>query len=95
MISIRGPAVPQVEKAKVFMTGRSQAVRIPAKYRFKTDEVYIRHDPRTGEITLSEQPEKPSLTEIFKMIDAAGEAEGAYDLSLDRAPEPPQERDWM
>jgi antitoxin VapB len=85
----------QPEKAKVFMTGRSQAVRIPARYRFKSDEVFIRQDPHTGEITLSERPKQPSLKEIFKMIDAAGEAEGAYDLSLDREPEPPQERDWM
>jgi antitoxin VapB len=87
--------VLQPEKAKVFMTGRSQAVRIPAQYRFKTEEVYIRQDPKTGEITLSERPEQPSLSEIFKMIDAAGEAEGAYDLSLDREPEPSQEREWM
>ena len=27
--------------AKVFVTGRSQAVRIPRQYRFSTDEVYI------------------------------------------------------
>ena len=87
--------MPEPEKAKIFMTGRSQAVRIPAQYRFKSKEVYIRHDPRTGEIILSERPQKPSLTEIFKMIDAAGEAEGAYDLSLDRDPEPPQEREWL
>ncbi len=87
--------MPEPEKAKVFMTGRSQAVRIPARYRFKTDEVYVRQDPRTGEITLSEKPRELSLTEIFAKIDEAGPAEGAYDLSLDRDPEPPQERDWM
>ena len=60
--------MPKLEKAKVFMTGRSQAVRIPAQYRFKSDEVYIRHDPRTGEITLSERPKQPSLTEIFRCL---------------------------
>ena len=27
--------------AKVFVSGRSQAVRIPKKFRFKTDEVFI------------------------------------------------------
>ena len=27
--------------AKIFMNGRSQAVRLPKKYRFNTDEVYI------------------------------------------------------
>ena len=31
-----------IDRAKVFMTGRSQAVRIPKKYRFDVDEVCIR-----------------------------------------------------
>ena len=30
-----------MEVAKVFTTGRSQAVRIPKQYRFDTDELYI------------------------------------------------------
>jgi len=28
--------------AKVFMTNRSQAVRLPKEYQFETDEVFIR-----------------------------------------------------
>ena len=39
----------KLQKAKVFMTGRSQAVRNPLNFRFKTDEVYIREDPNTGD----------------------------------------------
>jgi hypothetical protein len=35
----------KVEKAKAFLTGRRQAVRIPAEYRFTTDEVCVRRDP--------------------------------------------------
>ncbi len=31
-----------METAKVFMTGRSQAVRLPKKYRFDVSEVEIR-----------------------------------------------------
>jgi len=85
--------MPELEKAKVFMTGRSQAVRIPAKYRFKSGEVYIRQDPGTGEITLSERPKQPSLTEIFKMLDEAVAAEGP--LELDRDMRLPEDRDWM
>ncbi len=46
----------QATKAKVFMSGRSQAVRIPAEYRFATDEVYIRQDPQSGDLILSEAP---------------------------------------
>lgn len=30
-----------METAKIFMTGRSQAVRIPKEYRFDTKEVFI------------------------------------------------------
>jgi antitoxin VapB len=35
------------------MTGGSQAVRLPAKFRFDGDEVEIRRDATTGEVVLS------------------------------------------
>jgi antitoxin VapB len=41
-------------KAKPFMTGGSQAVRLPAEFRFEgSEEVDIRRDPVTGEVVLS------------------------------------------
>ena len=40
-------------KAKLFNTGGSQAVRLPAKFRFEGDEVDIRRDAATGEVVLS------------------------------------------
>jgi antitoxin VapB len=42
--------------AKIFMNGRSQAVRLPAAYRFNTDQVFIRKDPETGDVILSARP---------------------------------------
>lgn len=39
--------------AKLFMNGRSQAVRLPAEFRFEGNEVNIRRDPDTGEVILS------------------------------------------
>ncbi len=40
--------------AKLFATGGSQAVRLPADFRFDgTSEVYIRRDERTGDVILS------------------------------------------
>jgi len=42
--------------AKIFMNGRSQAVRLPAEYRFAEHEVYIRKDPATGDVILSRKP---------------------------------------
>jgi antitoxin VapB len=42
--------------AKLFKNGRSQAVRLPAEYRFDSTEVYIRRDPETGDVILSRKP---------------------------------------
>jgi len=42
--------------AKLFTNGRSQAVRLPAAYRFDTKEVFIRRDPHTGDVILSRKP---------------------------------------
>ena len=45
------------QTAKLFLNGRSQAVRLPAAYRFDTEEVFIRKDPITGDVILSRRPE--------------------------------------
>jgi antitoxin VapB len=42
--------------AKLFKNGRSQAVRLPAAFRFDGDEVYIRRDPVSGDVILSAKP---------------------------------------
>lgn len=84
--------MPKIERARVFMSGRSQAVRIPAEYRFQSSEVYIRRDPRSGEITLSERPQRRPLEEIFAMLDAAG---GADELLAERDTDKAEEREWM
>jgi antitoxin VapB len=44
------------ETAKIFTNGRSQAVRLPAAYRFDTKEVFIRKDAETGDVILSSRP---------------------------------------
>ena len=43
--------------AKLFTTGRSQAVRLPMEYRFEGTEVFIRRDPVTGDVVLSSRPD--------------------------------------
>ncbi len=42
--------------AKLFSNGRSQAVRLPAAFRFDAKEVFIRQDPETGDVILSRKP---------------------------------------
>jgi antitoxin VapB len=57
-------------KARVFMNGRSQAVRIPAEFRFNTDEVYVRRDQQTGDLILSQAPS--TWEEVYASLDEAG-----------------------
>ena len=59
----------KLAKARVFMTGRSQAVRIPAEFRFSADEVFVRRDAQTGDLILSQTPF--TWDEIFAALDAA------------------------
>ena len=44
------------QTAKLFNDGRSQAVRLPAEFRFDGTEVFIRRDPMTGDVILSQRP---------------------------------------
>lgn len=44
------------QTAKIFATGRSQAVRLPREFRFDVAEVFIRRDPVTGDVVLSRKP---------------------------------------
>jgi antitoxin VapB len=81
--------MPILEKAKVFMSGRSQAVRIPAQFRFSKSEIYIRRDPKNGDLILSQAP--ASLADIFAAFDAVGVPED-FLSPADRAQELPQER---
>jgi antitoxin VapB len=81
--------MPSTAKAKVFYSGRSQAVRIPAQFRFTTDEVYVRRHPQSGDLILSESPVK-TWAEIFKALD---EAKFPDDFLEDRDQRPPQKRD--
>ncbi len=56
--------------AKLFKNGRSQAVRLPAAFRFDAEEVFIRRDETTGDVILSARPN--SLDRFFEAL-----AEGA------------------
>ena len=56
--------------AKLFKNGRSQAVRLPAEFRFEGDEVLIRRDEKTGDVILSEASyRKAKLLEFFELLD--------------------------
>jgi antitoxin VapB len=62
--------MPQTAKARVFMSGRSQHVTIPAEFRFNTNEVLVRRDPKSGDLILSPAPK--NWKDIFAAVDKAG-----------------------
>ena len=74
-------------KARVFMSGRSQHVTIPAEFRFRHSEVSIRRDPSTGDIILSEGP--GAWADVFAALDAARVPD---DFLSDRDRRPPARR---
>ncbi len=84
-----------MQTAKLFKNGRSQAVRLPAEFRFEGDEVLIRRDPVTGNIILS--PRNKKFEDWVKLRDRLLPRIPQEDLDvLDdlRDTGPHAERDW-
>jgi antitoxin VapB len=75
------------QTAKLFRNGRSQAVRLPADFRFPGSEVYIRRDPATGDVTLSRRPD--SWQDFF---DFTATLDIPNDFLSNRRDPPPQRR---
>jgi virulence-associated protein VagC len=69
-----------IDKAKVSWNGHSQSVDLPASFHFESDEVYVQRDAKTGGITLSEKPLKPSWKEVFQAFDEAAAAGETFDV---------------
>ncbi|GAA4011456.1 type II toxin-antitoxin system VapB family antitoxin [Actimicrobium antarcticum] len=74
--------------AKLFTTGRSQAVRLPKEFRFQGTEVFIRRNLATGEVVLSPKP--TSWQEFFALAD---HTVIPSDFLADRDDLPAEERD--
>jgi len=83
-----------MQTAKLFKNGRSQAVRLPAEFRFEGDEVLIRRDPFSGDVILS--PRNRKLEDWLKLRDKliADSPEEFADFDLQRDASPAVERNW-
>jgi antitoxin VapB len=73
--------------AKLFPNGRSQAVRLPAEYRFAGSEVFVRRDPNNGDVILSRRPD--SWQGFFDLVDSLDLPD---DFLSSRVDPPPQKR---
>jgi antitoxin VapB len=60
--------VTKTRVAKLFKNGASQAVRLPAEFRFNGDHVYISRDEKTNNVILSEKPGAGVWEEFFEFV---------------------------
>ena len=77
--------------AKIFMHGRSQAVRLPKEFRFEGKEVHV---SRVGDkVILEPVAEKPFDPDtLWAAIDALGGADFLDGVASDDLPAAPDER---
>ncbi len=54
--------------AKLFKNGASQAVRLPAGFRFEGDEVFVTRDDATGDVLLSNRPGAKAWNDFFELL---------------------------
>jgi len=81
----------QTRVAKLFKNGASQAVRLPAEFRFEGKEIYATRDEMTGDVVLSHRPGAKVWNEFFEMLNAMDiPPEYMADRPMNRIP---QERD--
>ena len=78
--------------AKLFMSGRSQAIRLPAKLRLQASEVRIEQIGNA----LWVQPQGETSHDMGEWLQAFYATTDALppDFLADRNDAPPQERDW-
>jgi antitoxin VapB len=58
----------QTRLAKLFKNGASQAVRLPAEFRFEGSEVFVTRDDVTGDLVLSDRPGAKVWRDFFEMM---------------------------
>jgi antitoxin VapB len=62
----------ETRTAKLFKNGSSQAVRLPAEFRFSGDQVYVTRDDATGDVVLSSRPSVKSWADFFDLTRSIG-----------------------
>ncbi len=60
--------MPDTRVAKLFRNGASQAVRLPAEFRFAGTEVYATRDEQTGDVVLSTHPGARAWADFFTLM---------------------------
>lgn len=80
--------MPQTKLVRLFKNGASQAVRLPAEFRFEGNAVYATKDETTGDVVLSTRPGASYWADFFRelrSIDVPGDF--MADRPMNRIPE--------
>jgi antitoxin VapB len=83
-LELNTPVTAPKQYAKIFTTGRSQAVRLPKAFRFEGSEVLVE---RQGDAVIL-RPKLDNETWVQQIVTAVAAFDG--DLRIDRAEEWPQ-----
>lgn len=69
------PVVLEKATTKLFMNGGSQAVRIPAKWKFESDVVELTFNPETHTICISSQTREEAKAAFIALVKSLSEEE--------------------
>lgn len=86
----------EVYKARIFKNGGSQAIRIPAQWRFDSEEVFVRFDEQLNALVITERDPKP-MQAFFTLASQYGASDQDWpELSSEPdAPTPDWLKDWI
>ncbi len=75
--------------ARIYTIGNNQIVILPPEYRFEGNEIFVRRDPKTGDVILSRKPHSwDGLLELHKTVAGHDDFMGPADRN-----QQPQDRD--
>lgn len=69
MYSCRSAPRGETRTARLFKNGASQAVRLPAEFRFEGDTVFVTRDDGTGDVVLSTRPGASTWQAFFALME--------------------------
>jgi antitoxin VapB len=73
--------MPRTKIVRLFKNGASQAVRLPAEFRFSGKSVYATQNEATGDVVLSTRPGAKHWEDFFARLRSI---EGTGDFMTDR-----------
>jgi antitoxin VapB len=79
----------EIHKAKIFKNGGSQAIRIPAQWRFDSEEVYVRFDETLNALVITQRHPRP-MEKFFALVEKLGPIPEDEWPTLDPVPDSPR-----